>query len=267
MFFTPGTEDIYANVGEGYVVRGGRRAERRHARTTARDTGTGAGEICRVDPSLTKWPVDEIAQVVEPTADQQRLLDDLKSASEQAAKSLQAACPTTTSSTPVGRLDAMDKRLDAMLQALDTVRPALAKFFDSLSDEQKARFNAMGRQQTAGGGQPKDEAQVCRTQAPAGLTDQTMRRIEQDVRPNDRQKGDLDALRDAAAKAADILHNACPSQTPITPVARLDAMANHVKAMLDAINTVRPALERFYASLSDEQKAHFNVMSRQASNQ
>jgi len=110
-------------------------------------------------------------------------------------------------------------------------------------------------------------AQLCRTQAPAGLTDQTMRRVEQEVRPNDRQKGDLDAFRDAAAKAADTLRNACPSQTPITPVARLDAVANHVKAMLDAINTVRPALDGFYASLSDEQKAHFNVMTRQASNQ
>jgi hypothetical protein len=50
-------------------------------------------------------------------------------------------------------------------------------------------------------------------------------------------------------------------------VARLDAMANHIKAMRDAINTVRPALARFYDSLSDEQKAHFNVLSRQASNQ
>jgi hypothetical protein len=30
-----------------------------------------------------------------------------------------------------------------MLQALDTVQPALAKFYDSLSDEQKARFNRL----------------------------------------------------------------------------------------------------------------------------
>jgi hypothetical protein len=75
-------------------------------------------------------------------------------------------------------------------------------------------------------------------------------------------------LRDASAKAAEELRGACPTQTPITPVARLDAMSRHVKAMLDAIDTVRPALAKFYDSLSDEQKAHFNIMGpRQASNQ
>jgi hypothetical protein len=30
-----------------------------------------------------------------------------------------------------------------MLQALDAVQPALAKFYDSLDDEQKARFNRL----------------------------------------------------------------------------------------------------------------------------
>jgi len=265
VFFAPDTEDI--SVGDGYVVRGGRgRATRRHAREASR--GGSAGDLCRVDPGLTKWPVEEIAQVVEPTPDQQHLLADLKAASERAAQVLQAACPTRPPSTPLGRLDAMSKRLDAMLQALDLVRPALAKFYDSLSDEQKARFNAIGREQDEGGTRAKDEARLCGTQAPAGLTTEAIDRIQQDIRPDDRQKADLDALRDASAKASDALRNACPSQTPITPVARLDAMTKRIQAMLEAINTVRPALAKFYESLSDEQKAHFNVMSRQqASNQ
>jgi hypothetical protein len=33
-----------------------------------------------------------------------------------------------------------------MLQAVQTVRAALSDFYDSLSDEQKARFNGMGKQ-------------------------------------------------------------------------------------------------------------------------
>ncbi len=33
-----------------------------------------------------------------------------------------------------------------MLQAVETVQPALADFYNSLSDDQKARFNAMGKQ-------------------------------------------------------------------------------------------------------------------------
>ena len=35
----------------------------------------------------------------------------------------------------------MEDRLTAMLHGLDQVQPALEKFYASLSDEQKARFN------------------------------------------------------------------------------------------------------------------------------
>ena len=37
----------------------------------------------------------------------------------------------------------MEKRLSAMLAAVKTVQPVLAKFYDALSDEQKARFNTL----------------------------------------------------------------------------------------------------------------------------
>jgi hypothetical protein len=47
---------------------------------------------------------------------------------------------------------------------------------------------------------------------------------------------------------------------PQTPVARLDAVKKRLQAMVDAMNTVRPKLHAFYASLSDEQKARFNTM-------
>ena len=47
---------------------------------------------------------------------------------------------------------------------------------------------------------------------------------------------------------------------PQTPVARLDAVKTRLQAMADAINIIRPKLQAFYASLSDEQKARFNTM-------
>jgi hypothetical protein len=40
-------------------------------------------------------------------------------------------------------------RLDAVLQAVKNVRAALDDFYNSLSDERKAQFNMIGRQQTA----------------------------------------------------------------------------------------------------------------------
>jgi hypothetical protein len=33
-----------------------------------------------------------------------------------------------------------------MLQAVDTIQPALADFYAALNDDQKARFNTMGKQ-------------------------------------------------------------------------------------------------------------------------
>ena len=40
-------------------------------------------------------------------------------------------------------------RLDTMLMSVRNVRAALADFYGSLSDEQKAQFNLINRQQTA----------------------------------------------------------------------------------------------------------------------
>ena len=37
----------------------------------------------------------------------------------------------------------MEARLSGMLKALDTVQPAMAKFYGSLTDEQKARFDRL----------------------------------------------------------------------------------------------------------------------------
>ena len=58
--------------------------------------------------------------------------------------------------------------------------------------------------------------------------------------------------------AVSILQAACPDETPLTPPGRLDAMETRLKAMIEAANTVKPALSSFYASLSNEQKARFD---------
>jgi len=50
------------------------------------------------------------------------------------------------SSPRLDRLAAEGKRLQAMLQAVETIRPKLDDFYASLSNEQKARFNTIGRQ-------------------------------------------------------------------------------------------------------------------------
>src|SRR5271169_2465739 len=66
--------------------------------------------------------------------------------------------------------------------------------------------------------------------------------------------------RGTSEDAASDLQASCPTQIPQTPVALLDAVATRLKALADAMKSVRPKLENFYASLSDEQKASFNIM-------
>jgi len=42
----------------------------------------------------------------------------------------------------------MEQRLKTMLEAVKIVEPALENFYGSLTDEQKARFNQLGSQQS-----------------------------------------------------------------------------------------------------------------------
>jgi LTXXQ motif family protein len=159
----------------------------------------------------------------------------------------------------------MLNRLEATLIAIRTVRPPLEAFYNSLSDEQKARFNAVGPdigreppRTTRSDDQPRNG---CADPKP-GLTNLPIERIEETVRPNDRQQPALDKLSEATGKAVSILQAACPDNVPQTPPGRLAAMDQRTDAMLQAAQTVKPALDEFYATLSSEQKARFNTLGR-----
>jgi ABC-type sugar transport system ATPase subunit len=73
----------------------------------------------------------------------------------------------------------------------------------------------------------------------------------------------LDKLDEAMQKAVETLRAACPNTIPQTPVGRLDVMQQRLEAMIEAASIVRPALDEFYASLNDEQKAKLNRLGRE----
>ena len=93
--------------------------------------------------SLTQLPIERIEAVIHPAGKQKEALDRLSEATKNAVEGLQAACPDDVPLTPLGRLEAMEKRLEAMLQAAELVQPALDEFYAALSNEQKARFNTL----------------------------------------------------------------------------------------------------------------------------
>ena len=128
---------------------------------TAAPTG-GNSRICSgQEQGLTDFPIERIAQQVDPDQHQQTLLDDLKAATTQAVSILQAACPSELPSTPTGRIAAMRTRVAAMLQAVQVARPALDKFYQSLSDEQKERFNVIDQDDETTGQRQADIADLC----------------------------------------------------------------------------------------------------------
>jgi hypothetical protein len=240
-------------------VSRGSAAKKQADREARVETNTQAlGSCTGLMPGVANLPIEQIPQTVHPTADQEAALDDLRAASSQASDIIKSACPSSMPLTPIGRLDAAEQRVDATIKALEVIRGALARFYDSLSDEQKRRFNAMDgsteRARSAG-----DMAAICSQQA-GSFIDLPVQRIEQVVQPTVQQQSTFDDLKNATQNATDQLRSSCPSAMPLSPVARVDTVATRLSAMAEAIKSIRPALGNFYVSLNDEQKARFNMM-------
>jgi LTXXQ motif family protein len=252
----------YADIppGVGSAGHRGRSSSRRAARADGSERRAAA--VCRDNAvQLTDWPIERISAVVEPTDAQRPALEELRAASAKAIDMLKSGCPKDLPSVPTGRLAAMESRLQVMLAAVQTVRPALERFYQSLSDEQKARFNAIApaNDADAAAKDQLDLTRFCDEKAP-GVTDLPIDRIAQAVQPTPPQRAALDELKDAAVKAAEGLKVNCPTYQTLTPTGRVEAMEKRLDATLAAVKTVQPALAKFYNSLSDEQKARFNSL-------
>ena len=97
---------------------------------------------------------------------------------------------------------------------------------------------------------------VC-SPAAAGFVEWRNARLEQVVK-TDAQRAKFDEFKAASNKAAESMRDACRTNAPATLLGRLDAMEKRTDALLQAIKTVRPALEAFYATLEGEQKARLD---------
>jgi hypothetical protein len=266
--------DAYANVGPAGTA--GTAAPATASSSAPRPTYAAVQELCKQPGTgVTAWPFADIEKKVGLNDEQKQLLADVRAAGQKAAAVFKVSCPAENAFplTPPGRLMSMTGRLQATLETVRTVRPALDKFYASLSDEQKERFNEIGPKQQpqtaaatdtsqASGQASAQEAQSCKEQKP-GLSNMPIEKIEDVVKPTDAQETELNALQTATDKAVSIMQAACPDETPITPPGRLEAMEKRLQALIDAANTVKPALDSFYASLTNEQKARFNRIGRE----
>jgi hypothetical protein len=264
--FTYGDVYGYPDYAPTHLARAGGVSRNRAPTDVATAAPTAVSGMCSGQAGdLTGLPID---RTIQPTGDQRADLDALKAASAQVTDILAKSCLNEIPLTAPGRLAAMETRLEAMRRAVETVRAPLEKLYGSLSDEQKTQFDAMKvepepratRSASRNRGTVVSSAQVCRAQTLDYSAAFPEREIEKSIQPTEAQKAALDELRAAATKGPDLLKDTCPTEMPSTPTGRLAAVQTRLDAMLAAVKTERPAMEKFYSSLSDEQKARFNEL-------
>jgi hypothetical protein len=119
----------------------------------------------------------------------------------------------------------------------------------------------MGRGGMMGGqgmGLPFGTRMVCGPQG-GRIGEAMLARLEGITQPTAQQRPAFDKLKEAVARATEIVRAACPTERPITPPGRLAAAEKRLSALLDAVRLVRPAMDEYYGSLSDEQKARLYI--------
>ncbi len=220
-----------------------------------------------IAPGVPDLPVERIEKALQLSGDQRILLHALNLAASQASEKAKTACANAVPLTPLGRLDAAEKRIDSLIDASDSVRQPLEAFYRSLNDGQQGKLQELGQTRRNGTKSNTDLASLC-SRGAERFTQLPIERVQDSVKPTQQQTELFERLKTASTDAADRLRSSCPAQTPQAPLDRFDAVRTRLQAMRQAIETVRPALDAFYASLTDEQKARFNVLgppqSRQA---
>ncbi len=245
------------------------------------------------------WPFDAIGQSVGADETQRNALVALRGSAKQAAERLAADCPQDVPAALSARLEAVEQGIDAALKAFDTVQPALQTFYGALDDEQKARLYrdmaapaAPNAPQTSGRREGREYdrqaydrpayssrrhrarayASADRAAAAPGwrtaceqlaavLRGWPVREIERDVRLSGPQRVAFYEFVTASLKAADTLVSACPGDTALTPIGRMETMRKRLAAVRAATAAIRPALMRFYEALDQGQKVRFAGMS------
>lgn len=87
----------------------------------------------------------QIQQTVRPTPQQKQSVEMLGKTSAGMAQYLMASCVQPTPDNPMARLDAANDRLTVINYAATSMEVALSQFSSALSDEQRKKFDALGR--------------------------------------------------------------------------------------------------------------------------
>jgi hypothetical protein len=272
-FWAYGYGDLYAAIFSPYAASdlsafaAERPAGRRHRKAPSVE------DLCGGDTAeTTGLPLVRIGQVVAANEEQRTAFDELASAWISASDTIRASCPAPTATTAVERFAAMQTRVDAMLSAVAAVQPPFQKFYDLLSDEQKARLNGPPRDRPASAAatklkemqdaacqasrEPQDEQQAEKQYRQLVAQQWPLDDIAASLTLNDTQRAALEVVQDTTMGTMEAL-SPCPPKDALTPPGRLKAARARLQAMREAIESVNDAVDDFLWNLNDEQKTQF----------
>lgn len=272
-FWAYGYGDLYAAIFSPYAASdlsafaAERPAGRRHRKAPS------VQEFCSGDTAeTTGLPLERIGLAVAANEAQRAAFDELASAWISAGNTIRASCPAQTATTALERFAAMQSRVNAMLSAVATVMPPFQKFYDLLSDEQKAQLNTPERDRRANAAaaklkemqdaacqasrEPQDEQQAEKQYRQLVAQQWPLDDIVASLKLNDTQRAALEVVQDTTMGTMEAL-NPCPPKDALTPPARLKAAKARLEAMREAIISVNDAVDDFRWNLSDEQKTQF----------
>jgi LTXXQ motif family protein len=209
---------------------------------------------------VTALPIDQYHQALEPTEALGPAVDDLALAVTKAVQGIKISCPAEMALTAPARMAALQRRVEAMIAAVELVQPPLEKFYGLLNDEQKAKVNALGMGPPPPGKPDDSPFADCGPSLLAGL-ELPAAAIDRVVHLSDDQRKSLLALQNTDTQAgADLLKVTCGLEMPITPPARVAAVRKRLDVLIAAVVTVSAAVNDFYGTLSDEQKAKIQAV-------
>jgi len=243
-----------------------RRAAASTTGSASADNNGGTQSCNDTGAAQNDWPAKQVGNSVQLTEPQKAALEKLRATIADASKTIKAGCQDTASLPPMQRLKFFEQRLWTVHDAGTLVREPLKAFYDSLTDEQKAKFKAPQQQEAgdankAAGAAAKRQAQMCYAQG-SGDIEKFLRQIQQAVRPTEAQHASFETLHKKTEQMGKLLLTVCAQPIPETPIDRLDAADNRLTTMNYAATTVDIALNDFYAQLSDDQKAKFDSLGR-----
>lgn len=197
----------------------------------------------------------EIGTII--SVDQQAVLAELHFALRRAENEMIVACPRGIPTTLPERLRVMQDRLWSIRVTVAHLRSPLQKFYDSLTNVQKAKLD--GQRPSSRESKKTDAPGQCHLfaqQSPQWPSDETARAL----RPNKDQQTLLETLGKISSQMGLLVMSACPQKIPATPLARLDSTLDWLDAILFAGVNMAVEVDGLYRGLDGEQRAKLDKL-------